>query len=1100
MSALDNEIIQLQDSITKAGVYANGDQNTDVSTPNGPIPSIAKQYKQNSDKVNGLVPDIANRLRVDAPGGYDATQQAQARANIGLSHVDDVPDADKPISGPQQQAINGVIQLANAKEDPINRNGPDGYVGLQGYRIVLINDAGTVVSTLSTTATGVHNWTMPDKSGAVALLDDITGTNSGVNTGDETTATIKGKLSITTLTGNNTGDETNATLLNKLNISSISGVNTGDETQASILAKLPYALIDPVVLDQASGIAVLDGNRLVAFERLPDSVKNLVKVATITDLPNPGNPNALYLTIDEGLFYHYENGNYNPAGTTSLGSTDQLAEGSLNLYFTQQRVNDAVIFGFGPTDGSPVNGSDTVAIAVSKLQAQASVGVAEMAQREHVSNKVIDFAVLDDDKYPTVKAVNTKIAAAVASALVQVLIDCGNWDASGHVFPSVGGTGTSGAIVKGNLFYVSAAGVLGGQDVNIGDSFRALVDNPGQTAANWDILESNLGYVPYNSTNPAGYTANSTDEFLLDRTHHTGSQSAFTIDETASRVFVLPAEKTAITHANRAALDQVSGINTGDQTLASLAAQGTASKDANGGYVGLTAFKINFKNTDGSIGSFLTNASTVSRNYAFPDKDGTVAMLSDITGTNTGVNTGDETLASIQTKLVSTTNLPEGSNQYFTGLRAIGSVLTGYVIAGANAAVAATDSILVAFGKQQKQINDLQTSNTGTNTGDETTATIKTKLGVTTLSGSNTGDETLATIQTKLVSTANLSEGSNLYFTVARVLASALTGFAASNAVVIATDTVVAAFGKLQGQINAMLTSIAGKAASGINSDITSLTAVTALAAGTTAPGLLGSSATVSAAGTNQATGTVLTADVTVIGTAAAGTAVVMVNANGGRTAIVVNRGANPVLVYPAVGHQFDGLGVNAAITLPVNGLLEALGSSTTQWNTSLQAIVSASFIQGQVAIAQGGTGAATASAALTALGAAGLAGNTFTAAQNYSQVDKGTVSSGTVTFDASAKNVQKLTVGGALTIATSNWPASGTQGDLEIELVNGGAFAVTFTGISWLLPTTGAPAASFSAYLTAIGRSPASLQTAGTDWIYLWTTNGGTTINGKVM
>ena len=35
---------------------------------------------------------------------------------------------------------------------------------------------------------------------------------------------------------------------------------------------------------------------------------------------------------------------------------------------------------------------------------------------------------------------------------------------------------------------------------------------------------------------------------------------------------------------------------------------------------------------------------------------------------------------------------------------------------------------------------------TGTNTGDETLATIKTKLGVTTLSGANTGDQTLPTL------------------------------------------------------------------------------------------------------------------------------------------------------------------------------------------------------------------------------------------------------------------------------------------------------------------------------------------------------------------
>jgi hypothetical protein len=38
------------------------------------------------------------------------------------------------------------------------------------------------------------------------------------------------------------------------------------------------------------------------------------------------------------------------------------------------------------------------------------------------------------------------------------------------------------------------------QDVGIGDSFRALTDAPGQTATNWDILESN-GYVENNATN-----------------------------------------------------------------------------------------------------------------------------------------------------------------------------------------------------------------------------------------------------------------------------------------------------------------------------------------------------------------------------------------------------------------------------------------------------------------------------------------------------------------------------------------------------------------------------------------------------------------------
>jgi hypothetical protein len=43
----------------------------------------------------------------------------------------------------------------------------------------------------------------------------------------------------------------------------------------------------------------------------------------------------------------------------------------------------------------------------------------------------------------------------------------------------------------------------------------------------------------------------------------------------------------------------------------------------------------------------------------------------------------------------------------------------------------------------------------GTNTGDETTATIKTKLSITTLSGSNTGDQDLSTLKLKTDSTAN---------------------------------------------------------------------------------------------------------------------------------------------------------------------------------------------------------------------------------------------------------------------------------------------------------------------------------------------------------
>jgi hypothetical protein len=53
-------------------------------------------------------------------------------------------------------------------------------------------------------------------------------------------------------------------------------------------------------------------------------------------------------------------------------------------------------------------------------------------------------------------------------------------------------------------------------------------------------------------------------------------------------------------------------------------------KNISGGYAGLTLFKLNLKNALGTITSWFTTSATVARTWTLPDKDGTVAMLSDI--------------------------------------------------------------------------------------------------------------------------------------------------------------------------------------------------------------------------------------------------------------------------------------------------------------------------------------------------------------------------------------------------------------------------------------------------------------------------------------
>lgn len=105
---------------------------------------------------------------------------------------------------------------------------------------------------------------------------------------------------------------------------------------------------------------------------------------------------------------------------------------------------------------------------------------------------------------------------------------------------------------------------------------------------------------------------------------------------------------------------------------------------------------------------------------------------------------------------------------------------------------------------------------------------------------------------------------------------------------------------------------------------------------------------------------------------------------------------------------------------------------------------------------------------------------------------DKGTVTSGTVTFAYTDGSHQRLQVGGVLTIAANTWPPAGNNGTLLLELVNGGAFAVTWPTINWI-KSDGTTTTTFS-------NLGITLQASGIDFILLWTRDAGTTIYGKVV
>ncbi len=146
-----------------------------------------------------------------------------------------------------------------------------------------------------------------------------------------------------------------------------------------------------------------------------------------------------------------------------------------------------------------------------------------------------------DRSYAASVATDAEVAAKnYADLLVASALRLrGGYDASGNAWPTTGGTGTAGAIKTGNLWFVSVPGTLGGKNVVVGDSFFAVSDAPGQTSANWCVLDTNLGFVPEMSGAAASAIAahllaadpHGDRAFAIQRGNHTGTQAAATISD-----------------------------------------------------------------------------------------------------------------------------------------------------------------------------------------------------------------------------------------------------------------------------------------------------------------------------------------------------------------------------------------------------------------------------------------------------------------------------------------------------------------------------------------------------------------------------------------
>ena len=91
--------------------------------------------------------------------------------------------------------------------------------------------------------------------------------------------------------------------------------------------------------------------------------------------------------------------------------------------------------------------------------------------------------------------------------------------------------------------------------------------------------------------------------------------------------------------------------------------------------------------------------------------------------------------------------------------------------------------------------------------------------------------------------------------------------------------------------------------------------------------------ATVSAAGTNQATATELKEETNYVSTVASGTGVILSSlASAGDEQTVYNAGANPLKIYPQSGAKINQIATNSPHVLPPYTMCEYFKVTATRW------------------------------------------------------------------------------------------------------------------------------------------------------------------------
>lgn len=333
MTILDDAVAKAKAAAELAHNWVNGRADELVQTENGPLRTLAKFLSDNQNLIDAIPPSLAD------------------------------------------------------KQSKTEKDKSNGYVGLAGWKIKVPNAMGNVFSTISCIASAVRDYQLRDQDGVIAFLSDITGDNSGTNTGDETKASLYEKLEITQL----------------------SGINTGDQTLESLgaQAKLTYVPADASTIGQAGGLVPLDSTAKIAAIYLPSFVDDVMEVDNYLMLPQPGERSKIYVATETNTTYRWSGSSYIEL-VSSPGTTDSVPEGAESLYFTEGRVLNTVLVGLPVVANTAISVTDNLITGLAKLQRQ----LTDVIISNNAKAPLVDVLLAGNARAPTISGADTTNAIA----------------------------------------------------------------------------------------------------------------------------------------------------------------------------------------------------------------------------------------------------------------------------------------------------------------------------------------------------------------------------------------------------------------------------------------------------------------------------------------------------------------------------------------------------------------------------------------------------------------------------------------------------------------------------------------------------------------